>query len=170
MDAAVAISLIRMAGADLSMAPWQRPSDAYLVQLGLDALMADVEAPSLPLLAGLAHGEYPQARELFGLVLDELGLLPLTSEDLATARWIAARWWAAQIVARQLDPIHGAKLIYEEAAAELDYPDTLHPIVDLARRIDLLNDQTRQEQHIIDEVTSAAQDFLATDAPLNTGL
>lgn len=37
MDAAVAISLIRMAGADLSMAPWQRPSDACLVQLGLDA-------------------------------------------------------------------------------------------------------------------------------------
>ncbi|MFI2238109.1 hypothetical protein [Streptomyces chrestomyceticus] len=157
-----------MAGADLSMAPWQRPSDACLVQLGLDALMADVAAPSLPLLAGLARGESPQARELFGLVLDELGLLPLISEDLATARWIAARWWAAQIVARQLDPLHGAKLIYEEAAAELDYPDTLQPIVDLARRIDLLNDQPRQQQHI-DEVTSAAQDFLATDTPLNTG-
>ncbi|MFD4861624.1 hypothetical protein [Streptomyces atratus] len=165
----MAISLIRMAAADLSMAPWQRPSDAYLVQLGLDALMADVEAPSLPLLAGLARGEYPQARELFGLVLEELGLLPLTSKDLAKARWIAARWWAAQIVARRLDPIQGAKLIYQEAAAELDYPDALQPMVDLVRRIDLLNDQPLEQQHI-DEVTSAAQDFLATDAPLNTGL
>jgi hypothetical protein len=164
----VAISLIRMAAADLSVAPWQRPSDAYLVQLGLDALMADVEAPSLPLLAGLARGEYPQARELFGLVLEELGLLPLTSKDLSKARWIAARWWAAQIVARRLDPLQGAKLIYQEAAAELDYPDALQPVVDLARRIDLLNDQPLEQRHI-DEVTSAAQDFLATDAPLNTG-
>ncbi|MFJ1831341.1 hypothetical protein ACIOG9_43215, partial [Streptomyces sp. NPDC088178] len=117
MDAVVAISLIRMAAADLAMEPWQRPSDAYLVQLGLDALMADIEAPSLPLLAGLARGEYPQARELFDLVLEELGLLPLISEDLAKARWTAAQWWAGQIVACQLDPVHGAKLIYEEAAA-----------------------------------------------------
>ncbi|MFE2640330.1 hypothetical protein ACFXKF_37235 [Streptomyces scopuliridis] len=92
MDAVVAISLIRMAAADLNMEPWQRPSDAYLVQLGLDALMADTEALSLPLLAGLARGEYPQARELFDLVLEELGLLPLASEDLAKARWTAARW------------------------------------------------------------------------------
>ncbi|MER7001376.1 hypothetical protein [Streptomyces sp. NPDC000410] len=165
----MAISLIRMAAADLSMAPWQRPSDAYLVQMGLDALMADVEAPSLPPLAGLARGEYPQVRELFGLVVEELGLLPLTSEDLAKARWIAARWWAAQIVARRLDPVQGAKLIYQEAATELDYPDALQPMVALARRIDLLNDRSLEQQHI-DEVTSAAQDFLATDAPLSTGL
>ncbi|MFE7331875.1 hypothetical protein ACFU8W_44740, partial [Streptomyces sp. NPDC057565] len=65
MDAVVAISLIRMAAADLNMEPWQRPSDAYLVQLGLDALMADTEAPSLPLLAGLARGEYPLNRPGF---------------------------------------------------------------------------------------------------------
>ncbi|WP_143684255.1 hypothetical protein [Streptomyces diastatochromogenes] len=158
-----------MAAADLSMAPWQRPSDTYLVQLGIDALVAGVEAPSLPLLAGLARGEHPQAREMFDLVLEELGLLPLTSEDLAKARWTAARWWATQIVARQLDPIHGAKLIHEEAAAELDYPDALQPIVDLARRIDLLNDQPLEQQHF-DEVTSAARDLLAADAYRNSSL
>ncbi|MFJ7495384.1 hypothetical protein ACIQZB_30145 [Streptomyces sp. NPDC097727] len=159
-----------MAAADLTMEPWQRPSDAYLVQLGLDALMADIEAPSLPLLAGLARGEYPQARELFDLVLEELGLLPLTSEGLAKARWTAARWWAGQIVARQLDPIHGAKLIFEEAAAELDYPDVLQPIVELARAIYLLNDQPPDQQPIRDQVTSAARDFLATEAHQNHGL
>ncbi|MFJ9871412.1 hypothetical protein [Streptomyces sp. NPDC101165] len=158
-----------MAAADLPMAPWQRPSDAYLVQLGLDALMADVEAPSLPLLAGLARGEYPQARDMFDLVLKELGLLPLASEDLAKARWIAARWWAGQILAHQLDPIHGAKLIYQEAAAELDYPAALQPIVDLARNIDLLSDQPPEQQHI-DQVTSAARDFLATDTHLTNSL
>ncbi|WP_432043978.1 hypothetical protein [Streptomyces cadmiisoli] len=153
-----------MAAADLTMDPWWRPSDAYLVQLGLDALMADIEAPSLPLLAGLARGEYPQARELFDLVLEELGLQPLASEDLAKARWTAARWWAGQIVACQIDPIHGAKLIYQESAAELDYPEALQPIVDLARALDLLNDHPPDQQHMRDQVTSAAQDFLATDA------
>ncbi|MFK0026347.1 hypothetical protein [Streptomyces sp. NPDC090798] len=163
MDAVVTISLIRMAAADLTMGPWQRPSDAYLVQLGLDALMADLETPSLPLLAGLARGEYPQARELFDLVLEEMGLLPLASEDLAKARWTAARWWGGQIVAGQLDPVHGAKLIYQESAAELEYPDTLQPIVDLARALDLLNDQPPVQQHIRDQVTSAARDFLATE-------
>lgn len=130
MDAVVAICLIRMAAADLTMEPWQRPSEAHLVQLGLDALMADVEAPSLPLPAGLARGEYPQARELFDLVLEELGLLPLTSENLAKARRTAAHWWAGQIVACQLDPVRGAKLVHQESAAELDYPEALQPIFD----------------------------------------
>ncbi|GAB1331886.1 hypothetical protein [Streptomyces sennicomposti] len=170
MDAVVAISLIRMAAADLAMAPWQRPSDAYLVQLGLDTLMADIEVPSLPLLAGLARGEYPQARELFDLVLEELGLLPLVSEDLAKARWTSAQWWAGQIVACQLDPVHGAKLIHEEAAAELDYPDALQPVVDLARALDLPGDQPPDQQHIRDRVTSAARDFLATEAHQNHSL
>ncbi|MGW2031749.1 hypothetical protein [Streptomyces sp. NPDC001761] len=72
MDAVAAISLLRMAAADLAVEPWQRPSDAYLVELGLDALTAGVEVPSLPLLAGLARGECPQARELFDLVLEQL--------------------------------------------------------------------------------------------------
>ncbi|MEV3973454.1 hypothetical protein AB0K68_35860 [Streptomyces sp. NPDC050698] len=167
MDTEVAISLIRMAAADLTLAPWQRPSDAYLVQLGLDALMAGIEAPSLPLLAGLARGEYPQARELFDLVLEELSLLPLASEDLAKARWTAARWWAEQIVACHIDPEQGVKLIYQESAAELDYPEALQPIVDLARAFDLLNKQDPDRQRIRDQVTSAARDFLATERHQN---
>ncbi|MEV5177478.1 hypothetical protein AB0L10_42040 [Streptomyces flaveolus] len=170
MDTVVAISLIRMAAADLAMEPWQRPSDAYLVQLGLDALIAAIEAPSLPLLAGLARGEHPQARELFDLVLEELGLLPLASEDLAEARWTAAQWWAGQIVACQLDPVRGAKLICAEAAAELGYPDALQPIVDLARAFDMPNDQPPDQQDIRDRVTSAARDFLATEAHQNHSL
>ncbi|QLJ03426.1 hypothetical protein HZZ00_22205 [Streptomyces sp. NEAU-sy36] len=163
MDTVVAISLIRMAAADSAMEPWQRPADAYLVRLGLDALLAGVEAPSLPLLAGLARGEYPQARELFGLVLDELGLLPLAAEDLAEARWTAARWWAGRIVACQLDPLHGAKLIHDEAAADLGCPDALQPIVDLARALDPPDKQPPDQQHLRDRITSAARDFLATE-------
>ncbi|MGW0606909.1 hypothetical protein [Streptomyces sp. NPDC002640] len=163
MDAAVALSLIRMAAADMAGEPWQRPSDAYLVQLGLDALMADIDAPSLPLLAGLARGEYPQARELFSLVLEELGLLPPALDDLAEARWIAARWWAGRIVACQLDPVHGAKLIFEEAAAELDYPDVLQPMVDLATALGLSDERPADPRVVRDQVTSAAREFLAAE-------
>ncbi|MFB7247317.1 hypothetical protein CW362_30570 [Streptomyces populi] len=152
------------AAADLVMEPWQRPSDAHLVQLGLDALTTGVEAPSLPLPAGLARGEDSRARELFDLVLEESGLLPPSSEGLAEARWTAARWWAGQIVARRLDPVHGAKLIHEEAAAELGHPDALQPIVDLAGALDPPNDRPPDQQHIRDQVTSAARDFLATEA------
>ncbi|MER5279319.1 hypothetical protein ABT025_26760 [Streptomyces sp. NPDC002809] len=160
-----------MAAADLARAPWQRPSDAYLVQLGLDALMADIEAPSLPLLVGLAPGEYyPQARELFNLVLEELGLLPLASDDLAKARWAAAQWWAGQIVACRLDPVHGAKLIFQESAAELDYPDALQPIADLVIELHLQNDQLPDQQHIRERVTSAARDLLAAQAHQNHSL
>ncbi|MGW0720488.1 hypothetical protein ACWD3K_38110 [Streptomyces sp. NPDC002778] len=66
--------------------------------------------------------------------------------------------------------MHGAKLIYEEAAAELDYPDVLQHIVDLARAIDLPNDQPPDQQHICDRVTSAARDLLATEAHRNHSL
>ncbi|MGW0562765.1 hypothetical protein ACWDZ4_19630 [Streptomyces sp. NPDC003016] len=152
------------------MEPWQRPSDAWLVQLGLDALMTGIESPSLPLLAGLARNEYSKAPELFDLVLGEMGLLPLASEDLAKARWTAARWWAGQIVARQLDPIRGAKLIWQESAAELDYPDALQPIVDLATAIELLDDHLPDRERVEDDVTSAARRFLAAEAHQNHGL
>ncbi|MFF5402960.1 hypothetical protein ACFY8K_02330 [Streptomyces misionensis] len=97
-------------------------------------------------------------------MLDELGLLPLASEDLAEARWTAARWWAGRVVACQLDPVHGAKLIHEEAAAELGYPDALQALVDLARALDPANHRLPDQKHIRDRITSAARDFLATDA------
>lgn len=129
--------------------------------MGPDALMADIEAPSLPLLAGLARGEHPQARELFDLVLEELVLLPLALDDLAEARWIAARWWAGRIVACQLDPVHGAKLIFEEAAAELGPPDVLQPIVDLAAGLDLSDERPADLREVREQVTSAAREFLA---------
>ncbi|WP_330461188.1 hypothetical protein OIB37_32570 [Streptomyces sp. NBC_00820] len=168
VDAAVAVSLIRMVAADrAAAAPWQRPSQARLVELGLDALMAGVEAPSLPWLAGLGRNEYWQAPELFDLVVEELGLLPSDSADLAAARWTAARWWAGQVVTRRLDPVRGAGLIWLEAAAELDYPDALRPLVDLATAIEPADDEppppSRQQVQEAD-IIAAARDFLSTEA------
>ncbi|MEU4244417.1 hypothetical protein [Actinoplanes sp. NPDC026619] len=54
-----------------------------LIQLGLDALLAGVDAPSLPLLAGLTHAEEQDAQELFDRVTAELRLAP---QDLPVLR------------------------------------------------------------------------------------
>ncbi|WP_146075685.1 hypothetical protein [Streptomyces sp. Ru62] len=66
--------------------------------------------------------------------------------------------------------MHGEKLIHKEAAAELDYPDALQPIVDLVRALDLPNDQPPDQQLIRTWVTSAARDFLAAEAHQNHSL
>ncbi|MDI2131111.1 hypothetical protein [Yinghuangia seranimata] len=130
MDATVALSLLRLAAADLAGAAWQRPSDARLVELALDAVLAGVESPSLTRLAGLARGEHREARELFARAAEELGLVPLLPDVLDAARWEAALWWAGRIVDGTLDPVEGLTLIVREAAAELDYPARLRPFVD----------------------------------------
>jgi hypothetical protein len=163
VDAAVVISLMRMAAADRELAPWQRSSDDRLVRLGVDALLAGVEAPSLPGLAGLARNEYRDAPELFDQVLAELRLLPLLAGDIAKARWTAAIWWARQIVADELDPLRGARLIWLEAAAELDYPDAMQPIVELAGASGS-DEQLPDPYGLRDRVTAAAHAFLTADA------
>jgi hypothetical protein len=84
-----------------------------LIQLGLDALLAGVEAPSLPLLAGLTRAEEPDAQELFDHVAAELSLVP---QDLPVLRlpraWALVRWWAQLIVEGTLDARTGGDYIY----------------------------------------------------------
>ncbi|MGY0485967.1 hypothetical protein [Streptomyces sp. WG-D5] len=103
-----------------------------LIQAGLDALLSDVDSPSLALLAGLGRREEHEARELFDHVVDELGLGFEAPADPITAKWALAYWLAAQIVDGSLDPATGADLIWAEAAMELGYPDRLRPIVECA--------------------------------------
>ncbi|MFF0040851.1 hypothetical protein ACFYRG_32300 [Streptomyces mirabilis] len=107
-----------------------------LIQAGLDALLADVDAPSLALLAGLGRREEHEARELFDHVVDELGLGFEVPADLIAAKWALAYWLAAQIVDGSLDPATGADLIWVEAASELGYPEALQPIVECAIHLD----------------------------------
>jgi len=107
-----------------------------LIQAGLDALLADVDAPSLALLAGLGRREEHEARELFAHVVDELGLGFEAPADPIAARWALAYWLAAQIVDGFLDPATGAGLIWVEPASELGYPDALQPIVECAIQLD----------------------------------
>ncbi|MCK7627459.1 hypothetical protein MUU72_30930 [Streptomyces sp. RS10V-4] len=103
-----------------------------LIQAGLDALLADVDSPSLALLTGLGRREEHEAQELFDQVVDELGLGFEAPADPIAAKWALAYWLAAQIVDGSLDPVTGADLIWVEAAMELDYPDRLQPIVECA--------------------------------------
>jgi hypothetical protein len=67
-------------------------------------------------------------------------------------------------VAGRLDPAQGAKLIHEEAAAELDHPEVLRPIVAPARAPDLPEERPSARRHVRDRVVSAARDFLAAEA------
>ncbi|MCX4990305.1 MULTISPECIES: hypothetical protein [unclassified Streptomyces] len=137
-----------------------------LIQAGLDALLADVDAPSLALLAGLGRREEHEARELFDHVVDELGLGFEVPADPTAARWALAHWLAAQIVDGSLDPATGADLIWVEAASELGYPNRLQPIVACAVQ---LNDwdanwSTPLEQ-LKEEVVVAARALVARGGP-----
>jgi hypothetical protein len=64
-----------------------------LIQAGLDALLADVDAPSLALLAGLGRREEHEARELFDHVVDELGLGFEAPTDPIAAKWPWPTGW-----------------------------------------------------------------------------
>jgi hypothetical protein len=103
-----------------------------LIQAGLDALMADVDSPSLALLAGLLRREEPEAQALFDQVLEELGLAFQPPADPRAEKWALAYWIAGQIVDGSIDPAAGTHLIWAEVASELGYPADLQPLVSCA--------------------------------------
>ncbi|MFP8884700.1 MULTISPECIES: hypothetical protein [Streptomyces] len=106
-----------------------------LIQAAVDALLADVDSPSLPLLAGLGRREEHCARELFDHVEDELGIGFEAPADPTAAKWALAYWLADQVVDGSLDPAVGADLIWAEVAMDLDYPEELRPVVMCAIRL-----------------------------------
>ena len=63
-----------------------------LIKIALDAVLAGIDSPALVQLAGLGRKEEPEARELFGLACDELGLAPTLPADPAAARWELIGW------------------------------------------------------------------------------
>jgi hypothetical protein len=111
MDTETAIAMLRAVA--ISRLAGRHVGANKLIQLGLDALLAGVEAPSLPLLAGLTRAEEPEAQELFDRVATELGLVP---QDLPVLRlpraWALVRWWAELIVEGTLDARTGGDYIY----------------------------------------------------------
>ncbi|MFI0258301.1 hypothetical protein ACH4OW_04580 [Streptomyces sp. NPDC017056] len=126
VTADVALGALRCLAADRSFgedgfAGWYG-TRAECVRAVLDALLAGVDSPSLGRLAGLGRNELDAVDELFDSVLEELGLVPLTPESVAAARWTMARWWAGRIVRGNLDAVDGARLILDRAACELEGP------------------------------------------------
>ncbi|MCI3244992.1 MULTISPECIES: hypothetical protein [Streptomyces] len=107
-----------------------------LIQAGVDALIAEVEAPSLPMLAGLLRSEEPEAPALFDQVLEELGLAFHPPADPRAAKWAMAHWIAGQIADGSLDPATGTHLIWADIAYELGYPGDLEPLVQCAHSLD----------------------------------
>ncbi|MFJ3800487.1 hypothetical protein ACIPSJ_29950 [Streptomyces sp. NPDC090088] len=137
-----------------------------LIQAGLDALLADVDAPSLALLAGLGRREEHEARELFAHVVEELGLGFEVPADPIAARWALAYWLAAQIVDGSLDPATGANLIWVEVAMELGYPDRLQPIVHCAIELDDWNaNWSTPLEQLKEEVLVAARALIESGGP-----
>ncbi|MEV0485257.1 hypothetical protein AB0I69_32165 [Streptomyces sp. NPDC050508] len=137
-----------------------------LIQAGLDALLADVDSPSLPLLAGLARREEPEAPELFDQVLDELGLSFEPPADPTAAQWAHAYWLAEEITDGSLDPATGADLIWTEVAGALDHPDALAPIVQCAISLaDEDDDRTASFEALRLDALQAARDLLGNRRP-----
>jgi len=82
-----------------------------LVEFACDALEADVDSPSLRILAGEIQPTRETLEPLFRRVLEELGCEPL---DELQARGLVAQSWATQIVAGAVTPYDGAKAIWRE--------------------------------------------------------
>lgn len=113
-----------------------------LIEAGLTALVLDLEAESLPLLAGLSRTEHESADVLFDQVLAELGLtggLPPDDTGLPweAARWELVRWWLRLIVNGSLAPGAGGDVITYEGWGALARPRSLRPLVD---KVDAYND------------------------------
>src|SRR5674476_869202 len=100
-----------------------------LISSGLDALALGVDTQSLRELAGLGHREESEAQDLFRQVKDELALAATVPSDPFAARWELVRWWCRQVVGGDLAPEVGARLIWDLAWVELDFPPALQPIV-----------------------------------------
>jgi len=100
-----------------------------LISEALTALLADVDTPSLRVLAGLTRAEEPEAHDLFRAVIDELSLSRELPPDPRAARWELIRWWCSEMVTGNLPPEVAGDLIWREGWNELGYPDSLQPIV-----------------------------------------
>ncbi|MDX3076104.1 hypothetical protein [Streptomyces sp. MI02-7b] len=140
-----------------------------LIKVALDALLADVDTPSLPLPAGLGRREEPEASGLFDQVMEELGFVFEPPADPTAARWELAYWLADQIADGSLNPATGADMVWTEAAMELRYPPELQPIVTCAIQLDDWNeDWTISRDEITSNVVRAAHELLrnrASSAP-----
>lgn len=102
-----------------------------LIEAALRALLEGVDSPSLVLLAGLGRSEESEAQDLFRATVSELDLAPSLPAERRALRWELVRWWCQLILAGQLRPEVGGRLIWMHGWDELDYPASLQQVVGL---------------------------------------
>lgn len=100
-----------------------------LPSIATEALVHEVDSPSLRQLAGLASGDVREAYDLFRAALDELGL-PLPDKDAAL--WRLTRLVATQVVAGSVPPYEGARWIWTKASNEVEEEGDLRIFIGLA--------------------------------------
>ncbi|MEV4556306.1 hypothetical protein AB0K51_04815 [Kitasatospora sp. NPDC049285] len=140
-----------------SWADGHRYDPRLLIRAAVEAVVAGVDAPSLPLLAGLFRGEEAQASELFGRVADELGFGFHPPEDFWDGRLALARWWAGEIADGWLDPVEGACLIVEQVAEQFGETAELAPMV---AQVVALQDPLAPHAEITAAIVRAAHELL----------
>lgn len=144
----------------------RRVGSDRLIQAGLDALIAEVESPSLAMLAGLLRSEEPEAPALFDQVLEELGLLFQPPTDPRAAKWAMAYWIAGQIVDGSLDPATGTHLIWADVAYDLNYPEDLQPLVSCSLNLDDWDESWDVSVEALkEEAIKAAEQLLSKQPP-----
>ncbi|MFE3901416.1 hypothetical protein ACFXPY_13955 [Streptomyces sp. NPDC059153] len=139
-------------------------SDRF-IQVGLDALIAGVESPSLAVLAGLLRSEEPEAPALFDRVLEELGLTFRRPADPRAAKWAMAYWIAGQIVDGSLDPAAGTYLMWADVAYDLGYPEDLQPLVSCALNLDDWDENWGVSVEALQEEAIEAAEQLLSEQP-----
>lgn len=141
-----------------------------LIQAGLDALIAEVESPSLAMLAGLLRSEEPEAPALFDQVLEELGLSFHPPADPRAAKWAMAHWIAGQIADGTLDPATGTYLIWSDIAYDLGYPEELQFLVSCALNLDEWEESWEVSiEELNREAVEAAKQFLSKRPAVEAG-
>jgi hypothetical protein len=129
-------AIARLRAAALNQAAGRHVGSDKLIQLGLDALLAGVDTPSLRMLAGLGRREEPEARDLFNAVADELGLSTQIPDDEIAVLWLLTREAAADIVSGKVEPLMGAEIIWKDFADPLDHPPALMPFISAIVAVD----------------------------------
>ncbi|MFC9284563.1 hypothetical protein [Streptomyces collinus] len=141
-----------------------------LIQAGLDALVAEVESPSIAMLAGLLRSEEPEAPALFDQVLEELGLSFHPPADPRAAKWAMAYWIAGQIADGTLDPATGTHLIWSDIAYDLGYPEELQSLVSCALNLDEWEESWGVSiEELKREAVEAAKQFLGKRPAVEAG-
>ncbi|KZB86449.1 hypothetical protein [Amycolatopsis regifaucium] len=119
------LAIGRLAGRDVRT--------SHLVEAGLDAIVAGLDAPSLGLLAGLECAGEDAVDRALHQVVDELGIeLPA---DATAARWLLVHGWLTAMVKGDLSPATGGALV-SEVSELLGSPPSLRGITRWSAMLD----------------------------------